>query len=139
MTSTLNYSITNQSENLSQNENEITVLDNYPLHNVVVLNKKEQCLMLSLAGYDEDCIKIETRMSDDNIIEIVVKGTPTKAMCTSKDSVTHKNFEIKKFEKIYKLLPFMQVTSIEMINGILGICFSKFEPKGLGRFTLIIN
>jgi len=132
MTATLDYSITNQSQNLCDNNDEIAIVDSYPLHNVVEINKNEHCLMISLPGFNEDDLKITTRLSELNEIEVVVKGTPPKTMCTSKASVLHKQFDIKKFEKVYKLLPFMQVSSIEITNGILGILFSQFEPLGLG-------
>ena len=94
---------------------------NYPPHNVRKIDEDHFVIDLAVAGFAEG--EIDIRL-EKNVLAI--KGGTTRD--TEGEYLVH-GISMRDFERTFTLAEYVEVTSAEMINGILSIRLERIVPE----------
>ncbi len=98
----------------------------YPPHNIVKYDDTRYGIELAVAGFTEKDLDIEY---DKNTLYIKCKSTSDET--ATKKEYIHRGISQKKFVRSFRLAEHIEVTSAELIDGILTINLEHVVPENL--------
>jgi len=99
----------------------VTRQESYPPYNVIKVNDETYRVDLALAGFDKKDVDITV----DNGT-LIVKG---EISTEESGEALHKGIATRKFTRSFALGEFMEVTSADFKNGMLGITVERIVPE----------
>lgn len=99
----------------------VTRQESYPPYNVIKVDDETYRVDLALAGFDKKDVDVTV----DNGT-LIVKG---EISSEETGEALHKGIATRKFTRSFALGEFMEVTSAEFKNGMLGITVERIVPE----------
>lgn len=96
--------------------------DNYPPYNIVKLDETHYIIEVAVAGFDESELDVELK---DSVL--YVKGQKERKESTAE--YLHRGVSSRSFERIFTLMPDIEVRAATVENGILAIALEHVIPE----------
>jgi molecular chaperone IbpA len=101
-----------------------TVQTNYPPYNILKHSENNFEIEIAVAGFDKSDITVEVDQD-----QLIVRGQRTKDEDTSK--YLHRGLAARDFERSWTLAEHMEVSEVELTNGILRVKITRIVPEEL--------
>jgi len=103
----------------------------YPPYNIEELEENRYAISLAIAGFSEDDLDINVEKS-----VLTVRGKKTE---DSDKNYLHRGIANRAFERKFNLADYIEVTSADLVNGLLTISLLKEIPEAMKPKTIAIN
>ena len=122
-TNALNRALVGFDQVFSDFENRFAnqINSNYPPHNVIKHDEDNYEIQIAVAGFSKD--EIDLTVQDQHLI---VSGV--KAESDSSEYI-HRGLAFRNFERYFRLEGFLEVSSAEVVNGLLIIKLERNVPE----------
>jgi molecular chaperone IbpA len=101
-----------------------TVQTNYPPYNILKHSENNFEIEIAVAGFEKSDITVEVDQD-----QLIVRGQRTKDEDTSK--YLHRGLAARDFERSWTLAEHMEVSEVELTNGILRVKITRIVPEEL--------
>lgn len=98
--------------------------DNYPPHNVIMLDDDHYVIEIAVAGFAESEIDVELEKN-----RLTIRGAKVKSDEDTPINYVHKGISSKSFEKSWPLAEHVEVRAATVKNGILSIALERLVPE----------
>lgn len=97
--------------------------DNYPPYNIVRLDDTHYVIEVAVAGFAESELDVELK---DSVLTI--KGQKEKKESTAE--YLHRGISARSFERVFTLMPDIEVRAATVENGVLAVALEHNIPEG---------
>lgn len=107
---------------------------NYPPHNVIKTGEDTVTIELAVAGFKED----EINVTVDNK-QLTIVGNKKDEVSNDTHVYLYRGLSSRNFRQTFKLADYVEVTSAEVVNGILSIHLERIVPESQKPKTIQIT
>lgn len=103
----------------------------YPPHNIIKHGEDKFEIAIAVAGFNNDQLIVEL---EENVLTIASKDVEEKDA-----EYLHKGIATRKFKKTFTLGEYVEVESVDLLNGILSVNLLKVIPEEKKPKTFVIG
>ena len=108
-----------------------TQQQSYPPHNIIKHGDDKYEIAIAVAGFSEKDLIVE---QEENVLTIASKDVDSE-----EKEYLHRGIATRKFKKTFTLGEYVEVESVDLVNGILSVNLLKVIPEEKKPKTFVIG